>query len=199
MSMLETAGLHTMSVTLTGLTPLLQHNIQLADPLSPAAKAMKVVSSKRGKTDADLEEMRALEIRGGLYWSDLVGVYVPSDWIEGTILGAARKRKLGPAIKAGVQVLEDEIPLSYDGRAHVTSPDDIVRDPEFAFVRAVVVQRARVMRARPIFRNWSLQATVAFDPEQVNRETLLELIQLAGIVVGIGDWRPKFGRFSVAV
>jgi hypothetical protein len=189
----------TLEVEISGLNSVLMHNIQLADPLNEFARKMKVISGKRTKTDADLFALRELEIAGGLYWSDSIGVYIPCDWLETCITDAARKRRLGKDVQAGVQVVEDKLALVYEGMDKVETIQNIVDDSTFHFVKGVRVSKARVMRARPIFRGWSTKATIAFDPEAINRQTLIELLDVAGSRIGMGDWRPKFGRFNVEV
>jgi hypothetical protein len=189
----------TLEVEIIGLNSILQHNIQLADPTNEFARKMKAISGKRTKTDADLLALRELEIAGGVYWSDSTGVYIPCDWLETCIIDAARKRRLGKDVQAGVQVVEDRLALVYEGMDKVETFRDIVSNASLHFVRGVRVGKARVMRARPIFRGWSTKATIAFDPEAINRQTLIELLDVAGSRIGMGDWRPKFGRFNVEV
>jgi hypothetical protein len=65
--------------------------------------------------------------------------------------------------------------------------------------RRVTVQRNGITRCRPaINKDW--KATMQFEivlPEYVSPELLNEVIQLAGRVTGVGDFRPTFGRFQV--
>jgi hypothetical protein len=189
----------TINVKLTGAR-ILQHNARLADPEDPIVRAMKPITAKRSKkTDADLIALRHLEIKGGLYWRDGVGVYLPNDWLEGAITDAARKKRQGKVVQAGVQVLEPMLALDYEGRENINSVDDIVADRSFCFTKSVDVNGSRVPRSRPIFREWSVTATVAFDPELLNRDQIIEYLHTAGSRIGMGDWRPKFGRFTVEV
>ena len=78
----------TVNVRLEGHQPLIIHNSQLANPLNKWSKLMKDVTSKRKKTDADLLELQRLEFMGGMYFDDLVGVYVPGQWFEATVVAA---------------------------------------------------------------------------------------------------------------
>ena len=64
-------------LSIEGTAPLLMHNIRLADPLNPIAKAMKAISSKRKKTDDDLAQLARLEFEGGLYVLPDLGPYLP--------------------------------------------------------------------------------------------------------------------------
>lgn len=65
--------------------------------------------------------------------------------------------------------------------------------------RRVMVQRNGVTRCRPAFHaGWS--ASFEFQvqlPEYVTDRDLLDVLVNAGRLVGVGDFRPTYGRFSV--
>jgi hypothetical protein len=44
---------------------------------------------------------------------------------------------------------------------------------------------------------WWLTCTIEFDESIVNEAQVLSSTKEAGALCGIGDWRPKFGRFTV--
>jgi hypothetical protein len=73
------------------------------------------------------------------------------------------------------------------------------RNEEYSDVRAVLVNNSRVMRTRPIFRQWAIEFAAEFDDEQINADQLIKAAQDAGRMVGLCDYRPKYGRFSVEV
>ena len=60
-----------------------------------------------------------------------------------------------------------------------------------------VPQRSTVMRTRPIFREWELEFTVHFMPDIVDEHSLDEAVEIAGKLIGLSDYRPKYGRFEV--
>lgn len=62
--------------------------------------------------------------------------------------------------------------------------------------RPVVMQRGRVMRSRPKFENWGLTFDVVVTEEEIREDTIKEILKYAGNFIGIGDFRPKFGRFE---
>ena len=65
-------------------------------------------------------------------------------------------------------------------------------------VRPVIVQRARVVRMRPTFKTgWELSFEIQVNDDEIQPELLQDILTLAGRTVGIGDYRPKFGRFAV--
>lgn len=177
---------------LNGVSPLLMHNGRLANPLDPMAKALKAVTGKRAKTDADHEEMARIEFLGGLYIGD-DGPCLPGEMIEAMLVVAAKKSKRGPQAKAGI-ISDGMHRLEYAGPR---DPDALWDDDRFRLVAGVRVQQARLMRTRPIFRDWSAEIFVDFLPGQLNRADVAEMMRIAGEVVGLGDWRPRFGRFTV--
>ena len=65
--------------------------------------------------------------------------------------------------------------------------------------RRAVVQRQGINRIRPAFRTgWRATFELMVNlPEYVAPEALNEVIQQAGRLVGLGDFRPTYGRFQV--
>jgi hypothetical protein len=52
---------------------------------------------------------------------------------------------------------------------------------------------------RPFFREWSLIIDINYRPDVLAREQVERIIKAAGVHVGLGAWRPKYGRFDVEV
>jgi hypothetical protein len=182
-------------ITLTGTAPLLMHNVRLANPLDPIARAMKETSGKRKKTDEDLERLARLEFEGGLY-VDAVGPYLPGANIEKCLVEGARVTRQGKQVERGLFVTDNEVPLIYDGPRDA---DSLWADESYRSMMAVKVGTARVMRCRPIFRAWVLEASAEMDGAQLNLDTLQAIAADAGAMVGLGDYRPRYGRFMAEV
>lgn len=182
-----------LEVTIEGTCPTLQHNGQMADPLNEWAKKLKAVSGKRKKTDEDHEEMSRIEFFGSLYLDKDLRVCWPSENIESMLNAAARKRKEGPQARTGMMVTGD-FPLTYTGPE---TAEELWQHGGFILRCACGVNGSRVMRTRPLFRDWSLRFTVMHDPKIVNADIVLQWCDIAGREVGLSDWRPKFGRFQV--
>jgi hypothetical protein len=175
-----------------GVCPLLCHNGHLADPMNQFSKAIKVISGKRKKTDADFEEMARLEWYGGLYIKDGKPA-ITGPMIKAMLVGAARKSKLGKQFTAGL-FITGLFQLGYDGPGDI---DALWADDRFRLGALVKVGTSRVMRTRPKFDNWSLSFTVLRDDTQVSEEDLNSALVLAGQIIGLGDWRPEHGRFTI--
>tara|TARA_R110000868_G_C10555840_1_gene736368 strand:- start:5 stop:592 length:588 start_codon:yes stop_codon:yes gene_type:complete len=187
--------------TITGIRPMLLHNGLMADPTNPFTVAIKKITSKGSKkmTEADYKERDRLEWEAGLYWSETEGaIAIPSDNIERCIQEGAKKNRLGKDFAAGVLLSEPEVVLQH--RRAGKTKEEIYSDPAYTLRKGVKVQLSRVIRIRPMIPpGWKLTFTVEFDEEIVNAPDVIEAVQKAGALIGMGDWRPKFGRFSVEV
>lgn len=184
------------TVTLTGRFPLLLHNARLADPLDPITREMKRANGKRTKTDDDYEKVARLEFAGSLYMDPDIGPYLPGENIQRCLVDAGRMSKLGVKVTRGVFIDTDVNPLSYPGPRTV---DDLWADEQFRHRASVKIGVQRVMRCRPIFRQWKVQAHGLLDESQLNFEDLAGIAESAGMFIGLGDWRPRFGRFAALV
>lgn len=169
------------------------HNGQLADPLNQHSRSIAEVTGKRKKTDADHVEMGRREFYGSLY---LMGgePCLPGEMIEAALIRGAMKEKRGPQAKAGLLV-ESNSRLDYEGPRE---PRDLWADERFRLRVAVKIGQSKVMRTRPRFDGWSAEIKVKFLPSMLNGREVKGFLAAAGEQIGIGDWRPRFGRFSVA-
>ncbi len=168
-----------IKVKIKGVAGLLQHRLNLEQD----------AASKRKKSVFNAEE----EAIKAVYQDDN-GYYVPSSWIEGMMVKSATdikmpgsgKKTLKNATRGGVFVTDDKIRLS---------------NKEYEVdVRAVVnpSTRGRILRARPLFKEWELEFTLSvINEKDFDVHTIKEILDNGGQYVGIGDYRPKYGRFVV--
>ena len=58
------------------------------------------------------------------------------------------------------------------------------------------------IRFRPEYRDWSMDFDVVFNGRAISPEQIVNLVNIAGFGIGIGEWRPErsgqFGMFHVA-
>jgi hypothetical protein len=189
-------AVETIKVRLNGTANLLMHSARLANPMDPVTKRMKAATSKRKKTDEDYEEIMRIEFEGGMYHDEKLGPYLPGDNVYATIIEGAKLNKLGTEVKRAVHILEERIPLKYKGPRDIAGlwSKDTFRD-----VRPVTVGQSTTMRCRPKFGGWSVEFDVHYDPTRIDRAPLIAAIENAGSYVGLGDFRPRYGRFVVEV
>jgi hypothetical protein len=183
-----------LKFTIHGIVPMLLHNGQLADPLNEHAKALKEVSGKRKKTDADHAEMARIEWHGSLYLDDKQRPVVPGENIEAMLVKAGKKQRLGEQFKAGI--LSNGLwVIKHDGPQTIKA---LWEDKRFRDRRGARVAGSKVMRTRPIFRSWSINFSVQYLPELLNESQVIEAVRTAGRIIGLCDYTPKYGRFEVA-
>lgn len=182
---------------LIGTRPLLMHSDKLADPLNPLTKEHKALTKKssKNKTDDDHELIAKSEWKAGLYWDEGLGPYMPGVNIEGALIAGGKLRRLGANLKRAVEVMDDRYKLEYTG------PRDIVGlwDAGYYDARSVKVTTSRIIRYRPLFRQWAVTCEIAFDETAIDRAEVVRCLEDAGAYCGLGDYRPKFGRFTVEV
>jgi hypothetical protein len=169
------------------------HNARLVDPLDPIVKQIREVTSKKIKTDDDHAEIAELEFLGGIYFEPDVGPYVPAGNLQKCITEGARLTRDGKKIERGVFIETPTIPVVYDGP---TDLDKLFADKRFVHRVPVRNGTNRVMRTRPVFRRWALQATGMYDGSVINLQELRNAATSAGLMIGLGDGRPTFGRFT---
>lgn len=119
---------------------------------------------------------------------------LPGEYFRGAIVAAAKYRQdprsprksAMDLYRAGVICLTQLAPLG-------------VKAWDYEDKRRVVVQRAGVNRTRPAMRRgWRASFTLQVNtPEYIEPIDLLQTIEMAGRLVGVGDFRPTFGRFIV--
>lgn len=172
---------------------LLMHNARLSDPLDEYARKIKKVSGKRKKTEEDHQEMADLEWLGGIYHDIDLGPFVPGQNIERCLCDAAKKIKLGTVVKSALVIESNINALAYDGPRELSV---LAADGNYRHRGSAKVGTARVMRTRPYFRQWATYADGQYDNTQLDMDQLVEIVDIAGRIIGLGDWRPRFGRFT---
>lgn len=202
----------TVTVTIRGVRPLLMHNGDLADPMNRCAKEIKRLtgSGKRGTDSDDKEIQKArLEFEGGL-WLGVDGLpCVPGDAIDSMIAGkkwgAARLIRMGEPMRRAVRCVDTDIPLTYRGMEKIKGVADLLKlydaDPSSVALRKRAVMPSSgssVMRTRPRFNDWSITFTLSvLTGLDVDMGHVKAAIEMAGHMVGLGDWHGRYGLFVV--
>lgn len=179
--------------TIQGVAPLLMHSDVTANPLSEGAKALKAVTSKREKTDEDYVEISRLEFIYSCYFDD--GRYIiPAANIEACLLVSAKMFKLGTIIKQALIIPDDAAFKFPDDKKE---PEQLFANKKYIDIWTVKVQQSKNVRTRPIFHEWKCSFEAYLDTDKMNPEQLKDIIINAGRYVGLGDYRPRFGRFEL--
>lgn len=166
-----------VNVTIKGIAPLLQHRY-------PSEKEEVKITKKTGVKDySDEVELSLYKNADGM-------IYQPAEHILGAMIKAAVDFKItGKGKKTYKDLVKGTIIVEPDAIPHKNPEWEIDRRP-------VVIQRSRVMRSRPKFVNWELSFIIEILDEQFSVSAVKDILDQAG-KVGIGDYRPRFGRFMV--
>ncbi|HEY3012235.1 MAG TPA: hypothetical protein VGJ36_05780 [Gemmatimonadales bacterium] len=181
---------------LTGTSPLVQHNIQLNDPDNHFTREIAALTSKRKKTDDDRVSIARLEFLGGLYVGRS-GIHVPAANVRRCFERAGVVRRLGTAVNRAVIPVALELPLEHDGPS---DPAALWDDPRYRYTTSVGIGRKRVIRTRPMFPAWTLQAEWELITDALDFDDFKAVVNAAGIVEGLGDNRVNgYGRFTAEI
>jgi len=182
-----------ISIRLEGVRPILMHNVRLANPLDPYTRRLKEAASKKDKTDEDLAVISWIEARGSAYETADGLLAIPAENVFSAIWEGAKGAKKGMQFKRAILPLTDLEPIYIDGETY--NVDDYL-DAGNIDVRPVKVQRNRVMRSRPIIRApWTVTHRFEMMTDEFNFDQLQAAMNRAGRLVGIGDYRPRYGTF----
>lgn len=186
-----------ITVTLDGKTPLLMHNPQMVDPQFEVNRQIKALTSKRKKTDEDLAQIEKLEWYGGLYVAPNgkgPEVVQPTSKVRKCLINTAKISKLGKTIERALSFAALNVPLVYDGPKDI---DKLWADQRFRSRLSVGIGNKRVIRVRPQFSQWKLVLDGVFvEDAGINFDEFERIVELAGVVEGIGDNRVNgYGRF----
>lgn len=187
--------LSVQSFRITGLSPLLLHN--------PAGS---MEAQAGGVKKAKVIPLPDEEAKRGLYVQD-GKLYLPSIAFRRSLIAAGSGKKIGKmsAIKvlsAGVFTIN---PVCFLHNPKTLKPLAIT-DYTVHIVRVCMGSMGRkvaVMRGRPEIQKWGTDLDLEIDSDFIMPEQVLELFNLAGRMIGVGDWRVacggSHGRYTVAL
>lgn len=173
---------YTVIVTVEGTSDLLFHRWN-CEAVEEKAKAAK--NSKAKKED---------NIESYVYRNDAGELCLPGEYLRQSIIHAAKfrqdprspRKSAMDLFKAGVVCMSPFATLG-------------MTEWDYEHKARVQVQRNGVTRVRPAIRaGWQAEVSLlVLVPEYIDRPLLQGVIQDAGRLVGVGDFRPTYGRFAV--
>jgi hypothetical protein len=173
---------YTVAVTVEGAADFLFHrwNCEAVEAKAGAAKG-----SKAKKSD---------DIESYVYRNDAGELCIPGEYLRMAIVGAARFRQDPRSPRKSAMDLYKASVISLTPLATLGKNKWDYEDK-----RRVVIQRNGVNRVRPAMRaGWKATFDLMVNlPEYVDRNSLRETIEQAGRLIGLGDFRPTFGRFGI--
>lgn len=157
------------------------------------------------KYDCDAVEVKARAAKGSaakkttdpetqVYRDDKKFLCIPGEYFRQSIIHAAKfkqdprspRKSAADLYKAGIVVLSDLCSLGLKKWDHLDRR------------RVTIGGKSAVPRERPcIKKGWEVELQVMVNlPEYIDRDTLHGVIADAGRLIGVGDFRPTFGRYA---
>jgi len=180
---------------ITGISPLLMHSTE----------GMKAPGGKQGVKIKEIPSPQE-EAETACYRLKNGQLCIPTINFRGSIIGkggGASGRRIGKSTAnsrcaAGLMINDKftECPL-YHPKTRKPITDYKID------IRPVVIQRNRIMRARPCISEWACDLIFDIDTDFVTVDQVLELLNISGRVSGVCDFRPSckgwFGKYKAEI
>ena len=173
---------YAVHVTVQGASDLLFHRWN-CEAVESKAKAAKNSAAK--KTD---------DVESYVWRNEKNEICLPGEYFRQSIIHAAKfkqdprspRKSAMDLFKAGIVCLTPLASLGSDKWDYLDT-------------RRVTVQRAGVNRTRPAMKEgWSAEVTFqVLTPEYIDPTLFQDVLNTAGRLVGVGDFRPTYGRFFI--
>jgi hypothetical protein len=173
---------YTVEAVIEGTAALLFHrwNVDAVEAKSKAAKGSKA------KKEDDLESY--------VYRTDKGHLAIPGEYFRQSIIHAAKfmqdprspRKSAMDLFKAGIVALDELCSFG-------------TKDWDYLDRRRVLVQRNGITRVRPAMnKGWKVTVNIMIIlPEYIESHLLHDRLNAAGRLIGVGDFRPTFGRFQI--
>jgi len=179
---IEASRPYRVEILLHGTSDLLFHRWSVDDVAEKAAAAKGSATKKTDNVDSYV------------YRCNDGTLGIPGEYLRQAIIGAARYRQDPRSPR------KSALDLYRAGIVSLTELASLGSDTwDYLDRRRVQVQRNGVTRVRPaMLAGWEARFQLQIlTPEYIGPDDLRSAIEDAGRLVGVGDFRPTFGRFAV--
>ena len=172
-----------LMVKVVGDSPLICH--------AWATKAIQSIKDKQAKKATKGKEVRdpQADYESAFYRTEDGAAAMPSVAFKSAAVSACRDLDMKMTEARGRFHVEGELV-------------EIIGEPRFREDMVRVGMGAADIRYRPEFVKWSAILPITYNSTQISPEQIINLLNVAGFGVGVGEWRPEkngqYGRFHVA-
>ena len=177
-----------VAVTIQGEADLLFHRWGVESVIEKA-KAKKGSAAK--KSD---------DIESYIWRNEINELCLPGEYVRQSIIHAAKFSQDPRSPRKSAMDLTKAAVISLTPLAPIASAKgETTTEWDYLDTRRVVVGRAGINRTRPAMRaGWKANFIFMSNlPEYVGPSLLREVLDRAGKLIGVGDFRPSYGRFVV--
>jgi len=183
---LEPVKLKTISIAIEGITPLLMNKFSDSQKEEMMDKHLHRTKQKAARDIEKEVEERIHRLPDGRVGFPSIGFKKAMVEVAPYLQGMNKKLAKGAFFIKG-----DLVPIEYD--------EMVVNE---AVVRLSGAGRVAQVRYRPQFNNWRCVLHIQYNANQISPEQIVNLANLAGFHIGVGDWTPQhdgqYGMFMVA-
>lgn len=137
-----------------------------------------------------------------IYFKEGIGVYLPAVSFEACLVNAAKQFKITGRqtatkfVQSGLFCMDEFLPFIVNGK-----PISELDDPRIQIDKRTVKNpstKGRNVRYRAKFDSWeSCFRVIVNSDDYLKKDMLTEIINYGGSFIGVGDYRPRFGRFEL--
>ncbi len=182
LDMIEMEVPYAVEVTIQGVADLLFHRWN-CESVQEKADAKK--GSKAKKTD---------NVESYVWRTEKGELALPGEYLRMSLIGAAKYRQDPRSPRKSAMDIFKAAIITLTPMATLGT-----KSWDYEDKRRVVIQRSAITRVRPAMKaGWTAKIQLQNNlPEYISPSFLNEVIQAAGKLVGVGDFRPTYGRFQV--
>lgn len=179
---IELSEPYTVRIELTGTSDMLFHRWN-NEAVAEKSAARKGSAAK--KTD---------NIESYVWRDDNGHICLPGEYVRGSMLMAAKFRQDPRSPRKSAMDLFKAAIITMTPLASLGA-----KNWDYEDKRRVTVQRNGITRVRPAMRTgWVAKMDFMINlPEYVDEAFFREVLSMAGKLVGVGDFRPTYGRFDL--
>ncbi len=169
-------------ISIVGIADLLFHRWNCE---AVAEKASAAKGSKAKKSD---------NVESYVYRNDAGELCLPGEYLRQAIIHAAKFRQDPRSPRKSAMDLYKAGVLSLTPEASFGT-----KEWDYEHKCRVMVQRNGVTRVRPAMKaGWAVEIDLMINtPEYIKPDDLNDVLSNAGKLIGVGDFRPTYGRFQV--
>lgn len=180
---LELEHPYLVQVDVQGVVPILFHRWN-CDAVETKSKAAKGSAAKKSDNTESY-----------LYRDDNNEICLPGEYLRQAIITAAKFKQDPRSPRKSAMDLFKAAVVSLTPLASLGATE-----PDFMDRRRVTVQRNGITRVRPAMNTgWKASFELMVNlPEYVPPTLLRQVLDDAGRLIGVGDFRPTYGRFAIS-
>lgn len=186
---LQQIDIREVFIKIKGLSPIIMHRFSETQKKQMLDVMMKISQQKKKKEpQKDYEEAK----------------YLTTDGKPAIPVIAFKKAMIRASKSLGLKMIDARTSFFVLGKYSEQAGCEVLELTGQFSMREDIVRVAKGgtdLRYRPQLNNWTATICIGYNNSQISFDQLVNMLNLAGYGIGVGDWRPEkdgsFGRFTV--